>query len=88
MGRREGGGADWGRGEDFSAKLGSLDYSPKKKESLEVFKQGTRLCSTVETGHKVKPGLGEGRSGGREAADMVWEKAVARARGEAGEEER
>lgn len=65
----------WGSGEVFSAKLGSLDYPPKKKESLEVFKQGTGLCSTVEAGHSVQPGLGEGRSGGRAAADMVWEKA-------------
>lgn len=36
-----------------------------------------RLCSTVESGHDVKPGFGEGKSRGREAAGMVREKTAA-----------
>lgn len=85
MGRGEGGAAGGAREEDLTARLGSLDYPRKEKESLKSFKQGgTRSHRIVESGHHVKAGLGEGKSRGREAAGVIGERMVAEARVEVG----
>lgn len=71
VGRGESGAAGGAKGRDLIAKPGSLDYPPKKKESLKVFRQETCLYSIAESGHNGKAGLGEGKHRSRQAGRLL-----------------